>query len=356
MKKNLFLLFAIYFFVIQSWIISYIRNEARFFSLWIINLFVIIIVILWYNYSEKSNKKSEEESPVSFKKERESILSEKVHKKSDYKNKSFWISILFAIIAFVFFKWYLFSNKLIIASWLGFLLFITIFYLSKSHKHYKFLKLRNSRAYLIIFVLWLIISWFDASVPYSKQESAVWRIINLISNWWKYEAVETTKQDDFYKPEETVIIENKSWDIQEPQTIQTWEINTGETSITINNNTPNKDYLNDWDLTILDSIKYLLDENNIPLDTKQNMKFSYVSYQNSNYPYFKTAFMKKMIWTSTNPDKKIICQTYIVMKWIAESRDISTSSNSLQWYRDEANKLWKLNWCQRNKYVTVENL
>ncbi len=353
MKKNLFLLFAIYFFVIQSWIIAFLRNDTRFFALWIINLWVILIVILSYSYFDKSNKKTEDESSVSFKKERESILLEKAHRKPNYKNKLFWISLVFAIIAFVFFKWYLFSNKLIIAAWIGFIIFMALFYISKWYQHNKFLSLRNTKVYLIIFILWLIVSWFDATTPDLRQETAVWCIINVVSNWWKYTTQEVSKQEEIYKLEETVILENSSWSIPE----QTWEIITWNIDIpTTNTQTLNKDYLNDWDITILDAIKYLLTENNITLDTKQNVKFTYVSYQNPNYSYFKTAFMKKMIWTSTNPDKKIICQTYIVMKWISESRDISTSTNSLQAYRDKADELWKLNWCERNKYITIDNI
>ena len=358
MKKNLFLLFVIYFFVIQSCIIAFLRNETKFLALWIINLWVILIVILSYSYFEKSNKKTDDESPVSFKKERETILSEKAHKKPNYKNKLFWISLVFAIIFFVFFKWYLFSNKLIIWAWIWFILFMALFYISRWYKHNKFLNLRNSRVYIFIFILWIILSWFDATIPDLKQDTAVWCIINVISNWWKYTVQDIQDQEEIYKPEETVLVESSSWYIQE-QTTQTWEVEivTWDTNISTNNNqTNNEDYLNDWDITILDAIKYLLIKNNIVLDTKQNVKFTYISYQNTNYPYFKTAFMRKMIWTSTNPDKKIICQTYIVMKWIAWSRDISTNINLLQTYRDKANELWELNWCERNKYVTTENL
>ncbi len=353
MKKNLFLLFAIYFFVIQAWIISFLWDETKFFALGIINLWVIIIVILSYGYFDKWNKREDDEKTVSFKKEREAVLWEKISKRPDYKNKLFWISLIFAIIAFIFFKGYLFSNKLILASWIGFILFMIFFYVSKSHKHKKFLNLWNSRVYLMIFILWLIISWFDATSSAIRQETAVWCIINVVSNWWKYTTQSTETPEEIYKPEETVIVENTSWDIQETttQTLETSELNTGaEATITT------KDYLNDWDITILDAIRYLVSENNIPLDTKQNVKFAYVSYQNPNYSYFKTAFMRKLIWSNTNPDKKIICQTYIVMKWIIEARDVSTNWNSLQSYRDKADELWELNGCQKNKYLTTENL
>ena len=198
MKKNLFLLFAVYFFVIQSCIIAFLRNETKFFALWIINLWVIIIVVLSYSYFGKSDKKTDEEDTISFKKERESVLSEKTHKKSDYKNKIFWISLVFAIIAFIFFKWYLFSNKLIIAAWIGFIIFMALFYISKSYQHNKFLQLRKTRVYLIIFILWLIVSWFDATTPALRQETAVWCIINVVSNGWKYTVEDTTKQEEIY--------------------------------------------------------------------------------------------------------------------------------------------------------------
>ncbi len=359
MKKNLFLLFAVYFFVIQSFVAWFLWKENNLFALWIINLWVIFIIVLGYSYFEKFNKKAHDEDTVSFKKEREAVLSQKPHTPKNHKNKTFWISFLVWIIAFFLLEWYLLSSKIIISSGIAFIIFIIFFYTSKSHKHNKFLKLWSSKVYIIIFIIWIIISWFDTTIPWLRQETAVWCIINLVSNSWKYTTPKTVEKTKVDSTQTDIEYNTSDWNTQD-QIIETWYViswdSTSQPISIINNQNLNDNYLYTWELTILEAIKYLIDQNNIPLDTRQNTKFTYISYQNPDYPYFKTALSKRMIWTNTNPDKKIICQTYIVMKWLAESWEIVNTWDPLKSYRDKASQLSKLNWCEKNKYVTYQNL
>ena len=94
------------------------------------------------------------------------------------------------------------------------------------------------------------------------------------------------------------------------------------------------------------------------LSTKTNVSFKYVSKSNELYPYFKTAQEKWMIGTDTDPSKLVSCDTYITMKWIREWRNVGTytKNNVKSVYWNKAAELWKLNGCEKWKYVTKWNL
>lgn len=109
-------------------------------------------------------------------------------------------------------------------------------------------------------------------------------------------------------------------------------------------------------VTMWEAIKSLLAW--ATLSTKTNVSFKYVSKSNELYPYFKTAQERWMIWTDTDPSKLVSCDTYITMKWIWEWRDVGNyvKSQVKTAYWNKAEQLWKLNWCQKWKYVTKWNL
>ena len=64
----------------------------------------------------------------------------------------------------------------------------------------------------------------------------------------------------------------------------------------------------------MDAVVYLVKKYNIPLITKQDISFTYVTFKNPYYPEWRTAYANKLIGKSTNPSKYIICDSYIVMK------------------------------------------
>lgn len=360
MKKNLLILLSFYFFVLQSFLVWLLRKDNNFFILWIINTVIIILIVIIYNYFEK-DKKEKNNQETSFKKEKENFFIETHNKKS---KKWFPLFLLIAIIvlaAFLLLKENLVSNKIIISSWIGFLTYIILFYSLSRHKKITFLGLRSSKIVLILFLFWFVINWFDYWINQTKDQTIISSIQKIFtkSNIEKVIKEPQTQQEEIQENNDTWTWEILSLNYSEELT---WTYNITGNNTDIDTNTWNlinetkQNFLTDWNITILDAIKYLIDNNNISLDTKQNVKFRYVSYQNPNYPYFKTAYMKKMIWTSTNPDKEIICQTYIVMKWIAEWRNVSVWADPLTSYMKKADELWKLNWCERNKYVSLENL
>lgn len=95
-------------------------------------------------------------------------------------------------------------------------------------------------------------------------------------------------------------------------------------------------------------IKALISKYAIPLITKKDVKFTYVSYSNELYPYFRTAYASALIGSNTNPTKLALCDTYIVMKGLLEKRNVSyTKTTVMQKFRDYAVANDKLNGCKK---------
>ena len=104
-------------------------------------------------------------------------------------------------------------------------------------------------------------------------------------------------------------------------------------------------------------IKALITKYNIPLITKLDVKFAYISYSNELYPYFRTAYASALIGSSTSPTKLALCSTMIVMKGILEKWPVTyTSATVMQKYRDYAVANDKLNGCTQSGIVKDTNL
>jgi hypothetical protein len=65
---------------------------------------------------------------------------------------------------------------------------------------------------------------------------------------------------------------------------------------------------------IMDAVIYLVKKYNVPLVTKQDISFTYVTFKNPYYNERRTAYASKLIGKTTNPSKYIVCDSYIVMK------------------------------------------
>jgi hypothetical protein len=107
------------------------------------------------------------------------------------------------------------------------------------------------------------------------------------------------------------------------------------------------------DVTMIDAIKHVIDVNSIPLSTKTDIAFTSVSKTNSNYPYFKTAYEKRMIGKNTDPSKQISCETYMVIKGLGEGRAVGNYTDVKAAYWQQAEKLGKLNGCTKGGWVTT---
>lgn len=92
MKKNLFLLFSLYFFVVQPMFVWILRQETNMLILGLINLIAIFIILLVYKAIDSQSDKPHKDEPkkAHIQEERETIATphhhEAVVKKSSKKS------------------------------------------------------------------------------------------------------------------------------------------------------------------------------------------------------------------------------------------------------------------------------
>ncbi len=104
-------------------------------------------------------------------------------------------------------------------------------------------------------------------------------------------------------------------------------------------------------------IPYLIDQNNIPLSQKKNIAFDNFGESYKYYNQFKTAYYEKMIGRNVKPGGQMKCETWLVLRGIAEWRNVQYSSKTVfDAYRAEATKRGLVNWCPRDGFVTAKNL
>ena len=103
--------------------------------------------------------------------------------------------------------------------------------------------------------------------------------------------------------------------------------------------------------TFADVIKYLMKDET--LSDKTNLSFSYISKSNPDYAYYRTAYDKKMIWTDLQPSKNLMCETFVVMKWLAQDWNVWNYTDIKQAYWNYAKNNGLLPNCEYGKYVTL---
>ena len=135
MKKNLFLLFSIYFFVVQPLIIGVLRWQMNFFRLSAINLLAIVLIGIFYNTTEGTKEESHHherkpepinEPKVSFHEHFRAVVKER-KKKTELPFPTI-ISLLVAILFFFMFP-YTNIAPVVVALFsliIGFVLFIIL--------------------------------------------------------------------------------------------------------------------------------------------------------------------------------------------------------------------------------------
>ena len=279
-----------------------------------------------------------------------------------------------AVIAWTLWE-FLWNRWIAIALFLWRILYLVIGKLFDVNGFFNAKKLFTNRLYIL-----LILAWIGYGVYTMQQED---KSFNLLPLWWSDKVAEYVK--DLFKKEELEQIDTSAIYIFE----WTWEViaNTGDTELIDNtwdvenaevegldteNSEPEKETeLQDIveeeatelspeeakkQVTMWEAIKAILAWTT--LSTKTNSTFKYVSKSNELYPYFKTAQEKGMIWTDADPSKIVSCETYITMKWLAEWWSVwnYVKSEIKSAYWKKATELWKLNWCQKWKYVTKWNL
>lgn len=379
MKKNLFLLFSIYFFVLQPLIIGVLRWQANFFRLGAINLVAIILIGMLYNTAEwtvKEESKDYEvkqpvkEAKVAFHEHFRATVKE--HKKRSELAMPSIISFIVAIIIFFMFQYNsgAIEVMLVFALVLGFIVFISLTFMFKHRITKSFRTLLGTKIYLILLIVSLALTAYDYYQVHTEFNASFQDYIAqnflgqdvipkdgyvftgegtvLWTGLGTTETQEVTSSDVFSGM-------NATSDIQETGTVL-WT--SADTTIneptTTTNATPATSIGNQ---KIMDAVIYLIKKYNVPLVTKQDISFTYVTFKNPYYNEWRTAYANKLIWKTTNPSKYIVCDSYIVMKWLLEKWNVPyTSSTVLANFRAEAVKRDALNGCEKGMIVTDQTL
>jgi len=292
-----------------------------------------------------------------------------------------WLILLLTLAVAAVIAWtlweFLWNRWIGIALFLWWILYLVIGKLFDINGFYNAKKLFTNWLYIILIIAWIgygvYASQDDASFNLIKDKAIsyvqdrfksdsqddseldTWDIIYVFE--WTWEVISDI-EDNTEILDETWVIENE---IENTET-DTWIVENIEPEIEVQpepvvDQTP---ILSDEEakkqVTMWEAIKSLVGW--ATLSTKTNVSFKYVSKSNELYPYFKTAQEKWMIGTDTDPSKLVSCDTYITMKWIWEWWDVWTysKSNVKAVYWNKAAELWKLNGCEKWKYVTRWNL
>jgi hypothetical protein len=288
-----------------------------------------------------------------------------------------WLILLLTLAVAAVIAWtlreFLWNRWIAIALFLWWILYLVIGKLFDINGFYNAKKLFTNWLYIILIIAWIgygvYASQDDASLKLIKDKA-----ISYVQDRFKSEKENNSEVDtwdiiylfewtgevitDLENLNETGTIENEA----ENTEIDTWIVENIQPEIEVQpepvvDQTP---VLFDEEakkqVTMWEAIKSLVGWST--LSTKTNVSFKYVSKSNELYPYFKTAQEKWMIGTDTDPSKLVSCDTYITMKWIREWRDVGsyTKNNVKTVYRNKAAELWKLNGCEKWKYVTKWNL
>lgn len=323
MKKNLFLLFSFYFFVLQAVFVWLLRWEPKFYWLALINcVFICLIAVFARDNSTSADEKSQWKYESAMKKE------------SEFKMWHVWIfviSLLFGILVAFWLK----DVALYLRIWAWILWAIIVFLFWGLIFNYKAFRVWEWKFYLILLILSLIRSIIE--------------LLNIDFSVFQFKSNEDITDLTWDVIEEILVIPEENIIIDITGDALTWVVEelSGDTLETTDGEYENLDNL----ATFADVIKYLLRDEK--LSTKTDLSFSYIWKSNPDYAYYKTAYEKKMIWKDLQPTKNLMCETYVVMKWLAENWNVWTYSDIKQAYWNYAKTNWLLPDCQYGKYVTL---
>lgn len=371
MKKNLFLLFSIYFFVLQPLIIWVLRWQANFFRLGAINLVAIILIGMLYSTVENSWEEANvhEKSPV---KEVKPSFHEhfRAAVKERKKRSELWFpSIIgFLITISIFFVFQYNSSAIevmmLFALVLGFIVFLSLTLMFKHRITKSFWKLIGTKIYLFLLLASLVLTMLDYAQVHRDFNASFQDYI--AQNFLGQERIPI---DGYVFTGEGTVLGSGLWTTTGLQDIASdvfsgmiGESDIQEETGTILDMTDEEEVVATPETTVgnqklMDAVIYLLKKYNVPLTTKKDMSFTYVTTSNPYYAEWRTAYANKMIGKTTNPSKYIVCESYMVMKWLLEKRPVVyTSTTVLDKFRAEAVKRNALNGCVKGKIVTDKTL
>ena len=351
---------------------------------------------------EKAEEKLEEKS--SEKPMRESVSIPKIVQpvswhpttKKRKKERKWWqrlilfLTLGIAVIIARTLREFLWHRWVAIALFLWWILYLVIGKLFDVNWFYNAKKLFTNRLYIV-----LVLAWIGYGVYAMQQNQSFFRsdfsqkVVSYVKDRFSLDKQETTQIDtEVYVGEDTWNIiyvfewtgevindtEDEAEDLNEIWVVEdenleddTWIQENSESEVEAqpeievqpeveNQTTELSPEEAKKQVTMWEAIKAILAWTT--LSTKTNSTFTYVSRSNELYPYFKTAQEKWMIGTDTDPSKIVSCETYITMKWLREWWNVwnYVKSEIKSAYWKKATELWKLNGCEKWKYVTKWNL
>lgn len=267
---------------------------------------------------------------------------------------------------------------ILLLAWLvvSFLFFFVWYIFIKSQGFRYFFRLIYARLYFVAILVILVRSFiiippkntfWESMSKLSNQVSTFFETIfekknkdpllytwegQVISSWF----IETNiEEDDIFEETWEVVSEiNSVFVADEEIDVVTWSLDKDDSIEIIKEEL----WINNTDtVSMIDSLRFLMETNKITLSTNTNTNLTYVSKTNPLYAYWKTAYDKSMIWAKTNPSTKITCEIYQVFKGMLLNRDLKyTSVNVKKVFWDEATKLDVLNGCEYGKLLKGENL
>lgn len=358
-KKNLFILFCFYLFVLQSAICGILRGESKFYILAWINFVILLLIAL---LSKWSDTKVENDNPKA-KIQKEEVKQKVEPKHNEYevkesipqqvyftnRHKSRQISpvwfLIIALLAWIFIWFWLWDIAL----------------------HLRLL-ISVAWSYLVYIILWKIL-WSHVFLTWESRTyilAIIWCCIFSIVKLFSIDTVHIDEPENlnpansgFVNEIDIVWTWTQTWDIQtwsvqtwlnQTWTTQTWNSLTWDTTIAANTGKVNSADSNKL-ATFRDVIKYLLADEN--LITTTNVSFQNISKTDSDYKYFRTAYDKRMIWSDLNPNKNPSCETFVVMKWLAQWWNVWSYSDVKQAYRKYASSHNALPGCKYGSYIKI---
>lgn len=443
MTRRFFVVFFMYFFVIQSAIFGIVRAEPKFYAIWLINFVFIVLMALFYSNFDKWDKNSSKHDDMWVEKvvhKYHNTLNSSKKSKTPFMSYLFVFSIVLMLLAvlskallgvlsisiwrfawFYFIMLFLSAKKMLdkrIALWktiflpkdflfwtsiilvigvygtlplqivtlkvlLAVFVWAVFFFIwasiVKEVWSSNVFKMYFTKLYLVI--LWIFVLLFGFQVLVSGNDirlsSDLQRLQIIVSGWlrsevwekaaftwkdllsnWEWEVLLSSLLDSGY-----VILDETGSTI-----IDTWDVSS---DVIPNNNSTwiIQDIIEEEDVivedarlslptypTMMDALIYLMDYYNVELYTKKDITFTYVSVKNPYYTEFRTAYEKRLIWKNTNPSKRVLCETYIVMKWLLEWWEIDKTLDIKSAYRKKAVSSDQLNDCKWWFYAKNINL
>lgn len=372
MKKNLFVLFSLYFFVVQPIFVWLLRQEPNMLILAIINLVVILIILLISKAMESKSEKPRKEShkaaahKETIHEDKETLFQPHHHEPIKKGSKKGWVwkgllGLILGIVLYILLMGSSFGYKLIIASLIALILLFFICLFTKSIK--RFFTLAGTKILLCFLALGIIIFWYQFSFLTTNTSLKGYVIQNVTASRLFFSTIVDSSDTYVLTGEGSVIGSGMTSGETSSDIIDLFSGMQGNSDVVVDETpvvtwTTTTTVTPTWtSLHMGEMLKALIAKYNIPLVTKKDVKFTYVSYSNELYPYFRTAYASALIGSSTNPTKLALCDTLIVMKWLLEKWPVTyTSATVMQKFRDYAVANDKLNGCEKGKVVKDNNL